>query len=244
MKNILMAALILAMSPFSWAYEDKQLHCQQERQRLGIILKATSVDESRIETELLEDGRLRISVDHELVRGVTSEQMDWWFRNMANSIPSGITDCKPYVLLDSDHVDIKGTDTNERGELQLNSRIEFEENLETNGKSYSVKENFLIAKINPGELTFVKDRMFGIPLGVTLVSIERTYTQEDGGVRIRSVFTAGIEGFPKFINSFLIGRFFAKDRQEAWKEHTIAEIGAIESLLPWLIENWIIVSLN
>lgn len=173
-------------------------HCKDEARRLAIPRHEIAAPE--VTTKTLDDGRLQITVKHALLKGLTQAQMQWWLDHMGGAFPKDaagkqLSDCQPYVLLDDDHVTIDQTNPGAHGEVQVGSRLHFKEILtvERTGKPLVMDEDVRVTKLVPGEEQFVKDKLYGVTLPFSLVTVDRTYVAVGSDLQLVTVLTAGIE---------------------------------------------------
>lgn len=173
-------------------------HCKDEARRLGI--PRHEIPTPQITTKTLDDGRLQITVKHALLKNLAPWQMQWWLDHMGSAFPKDATgkqlsDCQPYVLLDDDHVTIDQTNPGPHGEVWVGSRLHFKEILtvERTGQPLVMDEDVRVTKIAFGEEQFVKDKLYGVTLPFSLVTVDRTYVDQGSDLQLVTVLTAGIE---------------------------------------------------
>jgi hypothetical protein len=173
-------------------------HCKDEAQRVGVPRHEIAAPD--ITTKTLDDGRLRITVKHAPLQHLSFEQMEWWLAHMGSAFPRDargkqLSDCQPYVLLDDDHVTIEQSNVGPEGRLSVDSRLHFKEILtvERTGKPLVMDEDVRITKLDPSAEQFVKDKLFGVTLPLTLVTVDRTYEAVGDDLQLVTVLTAGIE---------------------------------------------------
>jgi hypothetical protein len=216
--------------------------CQDYANRtLGLpkLPNITRPESSKI--TLLPDGRVQIRVEHGVIAKVTLKEMGWWYRNLANPkvLKNKSNNCLPYIILDADHIGVKAKDVLPSGEIKAGSTIHVEEMTHFANKAYHLEEDLLISEITDKYMRQEKRKLFGISLGVTLGQTDRYFTEENGGVRVVSILTAGIDSkkHPKLsnLNKILIKKLFPSGNQNAWINHTTEEVSNLTVFIPWLL---------
>ena len=179
-----------------------------------------TADPARYTIEHFPHRRVRMTIDHEPLAGVTPDMLLWWFRNLGGTMPYAGGEYPRYLVWHPlDHISW----TLERGRYHI---------VEALGQ-------------DPRKLVDTVDRVekldrTGIRLamrvaGGLVFQLEHTWSAGRGRTHYVSVFDLGFRsllGAP--VNAYLRSRVFRPDMDEAWIRHNIEEVGRLETFLPEL----------
>jgi hypothetical protein len=217
--------------------------CQEYAEKeLGMPVLPEDTKPQSVKVSNLPDGRVQVTVDHGIIANVNLDQMNWWYKNLTNTKILEVKEknCKPYTILDKDHIDVGAKNVSATGEIVPQSLMHFNEITRFNGKSYHLNEEVLVTAINKNYIRYEKRKLFGISLGLTLGLTERYFRAEKNGVRVISVLTAGInsEEHPTLshLNKILIGKLFPNSNQMAWVNHCSEEVANLSLFIPWILK--------
>lgn len=173
-------------------------------------------------------GRLVLTIDHNIVAGVTPEMLDWWFRHIGGSMTwKGTVRSRYRVWHPEDHIDrqlVRGT----TGAVGVGSRFRIVE-------AFGRRPEFYVDTVDTVEkLDVTGIRLVQRRFGQVVFSLEHTFQAVDGGTRYRSRMVVGASsGIIRVVfNRFLRPRLFPDAMGEAWLLHNVEEVGNFESFLP------------
>ena len=196
-------------------------------------MKAFSSAQSSLEK--LPDGGLRASIMHDTMRGMTIDQLLWWFHNIdqtttfnGHDFSGPEIDC--YQLWHPhDHIKVqwKKKIVNGQGHIQPESVIHINETFQ----GFVVNESTTITQFDREAFNFEMR-----PLGMTVGHLLHIYEQTDEGIRYRTEMQiqcrAPIVG--RLITQVAC-RFFASEAKlRAWMIHNVEEVGESEKFIPQL----------
>lgn len=178
--------------------------------------------------ERLEDGRSRLSIRHDVLRGVTPEQVHWWFQNIAGDMElEGRRVPRYRVWHPRDHVSF--AIRRRRGPTIGPGSVFHIRECFGRDPRWALDVHLNVTRLDPGGFTtFVRKA------GVTVSRMEYHFTRVAGGTLYENSLTVGIERAPR-INAFLLPRVFPEERGGAWLLHNVEEVGNLEHFLPGLI---------
>ncbi len=188
-------------------------------------------DSAETGVRVLDDGRLELTIRHDVLRGVTPAMLGWWFRNIEGTMEHmGRIYPRYLVWHPIDHIHFRVARRALDGTAGPGAR-------------------FLLVEVfgaSPGQLVcaladVAKNDDTGIALsvrrfGVEVMRLEHTFAPVPGGTRYASKMHVGTAAAPaRFLfNRFLRPRIFGEARGRAWLKHNVEEVGNLEFFLPEL----------
>lgn len=177
-----------------------------------------------------ERGHLVLTIEHDLVRGVTPTMLDWWFRHIAGEVRIGDRTYSRYrVWHPRDHIDwqLVVGDPNRVG---VGARFRIVEAFDRN-PDWLVDSVELVSKLDETGI-----RLERSILGSTIFSLEHWFVPTDGGTRYRSRMELGADTlFGRVLfNRVVRPRIFPDVMGRAWLKHNVEEVGNFEHFLPEL----------
>lgn len=177
----------------------------------------------------LPDGRLRLTIKHNIIKGVTPEMLHWWFSHLDEAMQYRGQAYPRYPLwhpLDHIHWEFAGrAPDNSAGP---GAKFHIVEAFNRNPK-FKVDTVDLIERNDVGGITLVQHRF-----GVEVFRLAHTFTPVPRGTLYESVMTVGTDhpwiGF--VFNRFVRPRLFSDAMARAWLKHNVEEVGNFEVLLP------------
>lgn len=172
--------------------------------------------------------RLRITIDHEPLVGVTPEMLLWWFRNIGGDMDylgQVVPRYRAWHPLDHIHWQLvreaPGGGAGEGARFRI---------VEAMGRD----ERFFVDTID----TVEKLDLTGIRLvlrlaGAQVFQLEHTWSRGTGTTHYTSVMDIGVRsalGAP--LNRYVRSRHFGAGMPEAWIRHNVEEVGVFETILP------------
>lgn len=178
--------------------------------------------------ERLDDGRLRFSIRHDVLAGITPEQVCWWFRNIGGDMElEGRRVARYRVWHPRDHVSW-ALRRPRGGEIGAGSVFHIRECFGRDPR-WALDVLLHVTRLDPGGFATVSR-----VLGVTVSRMEYHFTRVAGGTLYENSLTVGIERAPR-LNALLRARVFPEERGRAWLLHNVEEVGNFEHFLPGLL---------
>ena len=175
-----------------------------------------SLDSAQTGVKPLDDGRLELSIRHDVLKGVTPAMLDWWFRNIEGTMEHmGQTYPRYLVWHPIDHIHFEVARRASDGTAGPGAQFHIVEALGAN-LDYLVDSVADVLKADDTGHT-LSVRAFG----TEVIRIEHTFTPEPEGTLFQSRTRVVTKAVPE-----AMGR--------AWLKHSVEEIGNLEFFLPAL----------
>lgn len=183
-------------------------------------------------TELPHD-RLRITIDHEPLRGVTPEMLLWWFRHIGDDMEylgQIVPRYRAWHPLDHIHWELAreapGGGANEGARFRI---------VEAMGRD----ERFYVDTVDRVEkLDTTGIRLVLRIAGAQLFQLEHTWSRAENATHYTSVMDIGSRSILAGpINRYARRRAFRPGMPEAWVKHNVEEVGILEEILPSLFND-------
>jgi hypothetical protein len=175
-----------------------------------------------------ERAHMILTIEHEIVRGVTPEMLDWWFRHIAGDME---VDGRRYpryrVWHPLDHIDwqLVGGDP---AHVAVGARFRIVEAFDRN-PAWLVDSVETVTKLDETGI-----RLERHILGSEVFSLEHWFEPVGGGTRYRSQMELGSQSvFGRLLFNRLIRPMVFSDLMgPAWLKHNVEEVGNFEQFLP------------
>jgi hypothetical protein len=180
-----------------------------------------------------ERGHMILTIEHDLVRGVTPEMLDWWFRHIDGQMEIGGHSYQRYrVWHPFDHIDWQLVEGDPR-RIGVGARFRIVEAFDRN-PSWLVDSIETVTKLDATGI-----RLERRVLGDEVFSLEHWFAAADGGTRYRSRMEFGADtAFGRILFNRLIRPMVFSDLMgPAWIKHNIEEVGTFERFLPELVRS-------
>ena len=189
------------------------------------------LDSAQTGVRTLDDGRLELTIRHDILKGVTPAMLGWWFRNVEGTMEHmGQTYPRYLVWHPIDHIHFAVVRRAPDGTAGPGARFHL---VEAFGASPSHLINS-VADIPKNDDTGVtlSVRKFGLEV----MRLEHTFTPVKGGTLYRSRMRVGTKAVPArfLVNPLIRSRFFTEATGRAWLKHNVEEVGNLEFFLPAL----------
>lgn len=188
------------------------------------------LDSARTTLELLPGYRLRATIEHAPLEGVTPDMLLWWFRNIGGTMPYAGQHIERYLVWHPrDHVSWRLAHPGPNGSAEEGAR-------------FHIRENLLgdpMMRIDSTERVEKLDRT-GIRLvlriaGAQFFQLEHTWSEGRGRTHYVSVLDLGARSpFATLINAYLRSKVLSPAMAQAWLQHNVEEVGRLEHFLPEL----------
>jgi len=186
---------------------------------------------ARVGLEPLPRHRYRVTIDHQPLRGVTPDQLLWWFHHIGGTMRYGDRVLPRYLVwhpLDHIHWELDRPDPD--GGTGEGARFRIVEAFGADPANY-VDTTDTVEKLDHTGIRLVR-RLAGVPV----LQLEHTWSAGDGRTHYVSVLDVGARArLYAPVNRYLSSRVFPEPLLRAWVVHNIEEVGILEHLLPDLL---------
>ncbi|XDD43044.1 hypothetical protein AB3N58_01375 [Leptospira sp. WS60.C2] len=188
-----------------------------------------TLDSAEFGREILNDGRIKYWIRHEILNGVSPKMLVWWFKHLEGEMEfQGKLYNRYHVWHPEDHVHVSYEKRNEDGSIGPGAVLRIVEYL-CRQKKYLVNVISPIEKLD--EDGFIHNpRLYGL---LPLARMEYRFQETKDGTFYENCLIVGWKGitfrFLRLIFEFL---FFDKKHGYAWIKHNIEEVGQLQYFLP------------
>jgi hypothetical protein len=179
----------------------------------------------------LSDGRLELTIEHDVVRGVTPEMLRWWFSHIGGTMEHmGETYPRYLVRHPLDHVDWELAKQASGCGAGVGARFRIVEAFGRNFE-YMVDSLAVVEKLDETGIV-----LCGYILWDLVFRLEHRFTPVGGGTRYDSQMIFGSSSLfgRLYFNRIVRPRIFSDEMGLAWLKHNIEEVGNFEHFLPAL----------
>lgn len=199
-------------------------------QPLPLEFPLRSVPEDRVSVREFPHRRLRITIDHEPLQGITPEMLLSWFSHIGETMQYAgrtVPRYRAWHPLDHIHWELKRSAPGGGAAEGARFRI-----VEAMGRD----ERFYIDSVDRVEkLDLTGIRLVMRIAGVMFFQLEHTWSRGDNCTHYTSVMDIGARSALALpINAYLRSRVFVPGMDRAWIRHNVEEVGLFEHLLPSL----------
>jgi DAPG hydrolase PhiG domain len=193
------------------------------------------LDSAQTKLPHLPDGRLELTIVHDILKGITPQILFWWFSNIGGETTyQGQIISKYRLWHPHDHIHWELTQRGPNGTSEAGAIFRIVEAFGRNPK-YQIDVLETVEKL---DITGI--RLSNRRAGFEVSNLEHTFTPVAGGTLYRSRMLIGVEHpwlLPHITNSILRQRVFPEAMARAWLKHNIEEVGNFEFFLPKLYTN-------
>lgn len=190
-----------------------------------------SLDSASTTLQQLTDGRLQLTIVHDIVRGVTPAMLVWWFNHIDKEmVVDGISYPRYLLWHPRDHIAYQVVRRAPDGSVGAGARVRIVEAFGRN-PGYRVDGVETVVRLDESGLTLTRS------LGSTEVfRLAHDFQPVAGGTRYLSKMLVGAgSGLTRSLfNGVLRPRLFPNEMGQAWLRHNIEEVGNFEHFLPEL----------
>jgi hypothetical protein len=177
-------------------------------------------------------GRMVMTIDHEMLAGLTPNMVEWWFRNIGGDMEVEGQVLNRYLVWHPfDHIRWELTNSLPGGGVGVGSRFRIVEAFAADPRFY-VDIVDTVIKLDATGITLVNRDIAGIEI----TRLNHEFIPAAGGTLYRSTLIVGI-GLPLLCHVVnpLIRRFvFSEAMGRAWLRHNVEEVGLLEHIVPAL----------
>lgn len=177
------------------------------------------------------NGQLILTIEHDVLRGVTPKMLEWWFQHLGESMEfAGQVYSRYLVWHPVDHIHWELVRPGPNGSTGKGAYFRIVEAFGAQPKHY-IDSTEYVEKCDEEGLSLVKR-----VLGMEVFRLEHRFTQVAGGTQYDSRMVLGsrtpIIGW--IFNRFIRPLVFSDESGRAWLQHNIEEVGNFELFLPEL----------
>lgn len=188
------------------------------------------VIDSRVSITRFPRNRVRITIDHEPLKGVSPEMLLWWFRHIgANMDYFGSPTARYRVWHPLDHIHWELAREAPGGGVAEGARFRIVEAMGRDERYYIDS----VGRVEKLDLTGI--RLVLRIAGAQFFQLEHTWSRGEGATHYTSVLDLGGRwAIAAPINRHLRTHIFGPEMDAAWVKHNIEEVGLFEHFLPAL----------
>jgi hypothetical protein len=197
---------------------------------LPIAWAPKPVASARSTVQVLPDGRLHCSIEHDVLQGITPSMLAWWFRHLEGEMEfEGGRWPRYRVWHPRDHVQVSYVRRLADGSVGVGAQLRIVEMMGANPR-YRVDVLSDIVRLD--------EQGFGHRprwRGLRIAAMDYRFEAVPGGTRFVNSLTVGLASWWARPLNGLIRRFvFDSARAHAWVRHNVEEVGQFERFLPGL----------
>ncbi len=204
----------------------RRLPLPPERPHLGPMKPVSSALTSQ---SRLPSGQLLLTIEHEIVRGVTPSMLRWWFENLGRPMSYQGTVYPRYLLWHPrDHIHWELVARSRSGGTGQGARFRIVEAFAANPDFY-VDSVELVEKLDEEGISLVRTIQ-----GSEVFRLEHRFAGTHEGTKYRSRMVVGAATgiFATLFNTVIRPRIFSDAMGTAWLTHNVEEVGMFEHILP------------
>lgn len=190
-----------------------------------------SVASARTTQALLPNGQLELTIEHDIIRGVTPVMLRWWFENLGQDMTFAGKSYPRYLLWHPrDHIHWELAQRAPGGGTGQGACFRIVEAFAAD-PAYYVDSTEYVEKLDEEGISLVKRIA-----GVEVFRLEHRFGEAAGGASYRSRMTVGVaSGALRWpFNHLVRPRVFSDDMGTAWLTHNVEEVSMFEHILPSL----------
>lgn len=189
-------------------------------------------DSAATAVEHLPDGRIKWSIVHDTLAGVTPSMIVWWLNHMDGDVEIGGTTMARYrAWHPRDHVAVTYVKKSDAGtNMGVGSKVRIQEYFARNPE-HRVDVVDDVLRLDEGGFVHVHE-----VAGIELARMEYTFAKTPGGTRYENCLIVGMSApvIAAPFNGVVRPRLFSDEMGDAWVTHNIEEVGNLEHFLPGL----------
>ena len=199
-----------------------------ERPHVGPMKSAASAKTTQ---SVLPSGQLLLTIEHDVIRGVSPSMLRWWFENLGQSMTfKGQTYPRYLLWHPRDHIHWELATPGPAGGTGQGARFRIVEAFAANAKYYVDSVEF-VEKLDNEGISLVRRE-----LGTEIFRLEHRFGLSPSGATYRSRMVVGAASglIRPLFNAVIRPRVFSDEMGAAWLTHNVEEVSMFEHLLPSL----------
>lgn len=194
---------------------------------LSVPWELKPISSARAGSEVLDDGRMKFWIKHDVVRGVTPAMLVWWFQNLEGDVEVEGRMLNRYrVWHPFDHAYARYVRRLPDGTIGPGAQIELLEYLGRNPK-YKTHITTTIEKLD--EEGYIHNP---VQHGVSLARMEYTFREVGNGTVYENALIVPRDHGSWFFRKVVVPVLFPEPKGQAWIRHNVEEVGCFENFLP------------
>lgn len=193
-----------------------------------VVHPLREVGSARSTVQLLPHHRLRVTIDHQPLAGITPAMLSWWFRHIGDRTTYAGEEMSSYLAWHPlDHIRWELARPAPGGGAGEGARFRIVE-------AFARRQEFYVDSVETVEkLDDTGIRLVRRLLGTPIFQLEHTWSACAVGTHYVSVLDLGARSLPRTpVNRYLSARVFPERMARAWVVHNVEEVGVLEHLLP------------
>lgn len=198
---------------------------------LDIPWNRKPLDSAETEVTVLPDGRIKLWIRHDVLRGVTPAMLVWWFQNLEGDVEIAGRRVPRYRAWHPlDHVALRYVRRAPDGSIGPGAVFHIQEAFARNPR-WRLDIHTVVEKLD--ETGFAHGPR---KLGRKVAHLEYVFEAVPEGTRYTNWLIAGVAapGIGRLVNRVMRRALFPDDKAIAWLTHNVEEVGNLESFLPAL----------
>jgi DAPG hydrolase PhiG domain len=190
-----------------------------------------SVASARTTQAILPSGQLLLTIEHDVIRGVSPPMLRWWFENLGQSMTYNGRTYPRYLLWHPrDHIHWELAARSPAGGTGQGARFRIVEAFAANPQYYIDSVEF-VEQLDDDGISLVRSA-----LGTEIFRLEHRFGTAPNGATYRSRMVVGAETgrIRSFFNAVVRPRVFSDEMGTAWLTHNVEEVSMFEHILPGL----------
>jgi DAPG hydrolase PhiG domain len=187
------------------------------------------MDSAKWSLSRLPDGRLRMTIAHAPLQGITPAMLDWWFRNIGGTMDwQGRKVSRYHVWHPRDHIHWALARPAPGGKVAPGAIFRIVEAFQANPR-YRVDVLDRVTALSEAGIT-LEGRSFGLQV----TRLAHRFTALDTATQYDSVLEVGLTAplIGPLLNRLILPCKFPEAMGRAWIAHNIEEVGQFEQFLP------------
>ena len=199
-----------------------------ERPHLGVMKPVSS---ARTAESQLSSGQLLLTIEHDVIRGVTPPMIRWWFENLGKTMSyRGVVYPRYLLWHPRDHIHFELAARSPTGGAGQGAQFRVVE-------AFAAKPEFYVDSVeNVEKLDDEGISLVRRELGTEIFRLEHRFGSVPEGASYQSRMVVGAASgvFASIFNSLVRPRVFANAMGTAWLTHNVEEVSMFEHILPAL----------
>lgn len=194
---------------------------------LNVPWELKPISTAKAGSEVLDDGRLRFWIRHDIVKGVTPAMLVWWFQHLEGDVELDGRQVDRYRIWHPlDHAYARYVRRRPDGTVGPGAQIEL---LEYLGRNVKYKTHIVTTIEKLDEEGYIHNP---VQHGVALARMEYSFREVAGGTLYENALIVPRNHGSRFFRSVVVPLLFPEAKGRAWIRHNVEEVGCFENFLP------------
>ena len=190
-----------------------------------------SIASAKTTQSILPSGQLLLTIEHDVIRGVSPPMLRWWFESLGQSMTFKGQTYPRYLLWHPlDHIHWELATRSPQGGTGPGAKFRIVEAFAANPKNYVDSVEF-VEKLDNEGISLVRRE-----LGTEIFRLEHRFGPSPSGATYRSRMVVGAASglIRPIFNAIVRPRVFSDEMGTAWLTHNVEEVSMFEHILPGL----------